>query len=111
MKIRYVTFQCVDMNGIDQLFCFSTIKAGVRALAVLDIIITLIKILLIAGLSYFSESHLQGVLIYSALVAVPLLLMRWSVGFPGSKIGLLCLSLVGLELLFYQDRSNPELVA
>lgn len=64
-----------------------------------DLVVTLIKVFLIAGLSFLYGSHIAGVLFYVVLVALPLIMMRWSVGFAGYGVGYLCLALVGMDLL------------
>ena len=67
-------------------------------MSVWDLVVTLTKVFLMAGLSYFYGSHFTGVLFYALLVALPLIVMRWSAGFNGSGISLLCFALVGMDL-------------
>jgi hypothetical protein len=91
-------------------FYLMSISEGVKGMTGLDWIVTVIKIFLIAGFSYFSGNHLFGLLLYVLLVALPLVLMRWSSEFSGSKVGFVCLSVVGSDLLFHPDSAREGLV-
>jgi hypothetical protein len=70
-----------------------------------DWAVTLMKVFLMVGLSYFYGSHLTGIFFYALLVALPLMIMRWSAGFTGSGVSLLCFALVGMDL-FCAEKSR-----
>lgn len=74
-------------------------------MSVWDIVVTLTKVFLMACLSYIYGSHFSGVLLYALLVALPLIVMRWSAGFNGSGISFLLFALVGMDS-FYSEKAE-----